>query len=948
MAITENLILHLPLDQHTEQNTIPDAAGSSLTGAIKGNTQLIPDETFGACLSFNGTQDVVEVPDNEALRFTGDMALSAWFYLTEQVNDWVRVAGKGDGEARNYGIWYHPVANQWLFQQRDAGGNYLQAHGNSGQPTVNLNKWHHLLGVREGDSCHLYVDGEKIASASGLGTPVTSDDPFLIGYAGYHSPHPGRIAQVRLYDRALSQEEILEIRQEDQTAMATFRQSHPLEFKLLEGQGQAVLYIDESPAGHQLHLNVRNTSREGIQLAGVVHTEPSEGLHHLALHFRPGTLLESSLDNIKISSDPAWRMKSVKQGDGSVIFYLLATHAPKLEAGGTHTISFTGFRAEPAHGSRGTRAELFYQNMAYEGTTAQIRGQRLTHLNIVNHLGKKSIPLHLGFFGSDTILNDAVDDNSGSANSLKLRISNALKADPENPSRPSITLKGKNAERPTKFIISFDVQQDNESIDWALCTKSQAANIEIRPAEGRVPGGQMASWAPGVGKAGDTFLLEDDVTLQAGAVLEFHITNIKSSMPAGHTNLYLHYENIPGYWDGQFVEVIEKSPLIYRSNVQGFEQVGIGTADPQAKLDVNGDIKAKGLTIDGEIWLKPENVIYVDRHVPNSASNWVKGNEKLIEFTSNYKEDPFRGQVHLYAPSAYYTNVPALTLAGNYGPGGVVGIGEPAPEAKLHIVHANQNADGNTLILGPINQSNLRLGYDAEYSWIQSHGAKPLYLNPAGNKVGINRYGADHDLDVNGTIRAQRYYDEDPNFYIDANSTSVMNVIHASIIYDREDTSFLINPSGQTILAQTFIRTQNAHGIIATNSSPGYPTIWAKNSGGGWAFYADNENALHYGHRSTIRAKDNVQTIPDALSLIRKIRGVKFNWKKSGAPDYGFIAEEIGQHIPEAVSFEGDGQYAEGMSYDHIIPFLVEAVKEQQDVIEKLKERIQELSSSSK
>lgn len=71
-----------------------------------------------------------------------------------------------------------------------------------------------------------------------------------------------------------------------------------------------------------------------------------------------------------------------------------------------------------------------------------------------------------------------------------------------------------------------------------------------------------------------------------------------------------------------------------------------------------------------------------------------------------------------------------------YGPTNT-GVGTVAPLAKLHIVNANQDANGNTLVLGPANQSNLRLGYHQNYSWVQSQGAKPLAINPLGSNVGI-------------------------------------------------------------------------------------------------------------------------------------------------------------------------------------------------------------------
>ena len=90
------------------------------------------------------------------------------------------------------------------------------------------------------------------------------------------------------------------------------------------------------------------------------------------------------------------------------------------------------------------------------------------------------------------------------------------------------------------------------------------------------------------------------------------------------------------------------------------------------------------------------------------------------------------------------------------GATGNVGIGTDNLGAKLHIAHTNQDPGGGALILGPISQSNLRLGYNQGYSWIQSHGSKPLSINAIGNNVGIGTVNPGNKLTIQGNFNESK------------------------------------------------------------------------------------------------------------------------------------------------------------------------------------------------
>ena len=89
---------------------------------------------------------------------------------------------------------------------------------------------------------------------------------------------------------------------------------------------------------------------------------------------------------------------------------------------------------------------------------------------------------------------------------------------------------------------------------------------------------------------------------------------------------------------------------------------------------------------------------------------------------------------------------------------------------------------------------------------------------------------------------------------------------------------------------------------------------------------------------SDIRLKENIAPLQNSLNRILQLRGVNFTWKSN--PEYGtrigFIAQEFEEVIPELV-FTNEVDGYKGINYAEVSAVLVEAIKEQQQMIEDLK-----------
>ncbi len=99
---------------------------------------------------------------------------------------------------------------------------------------------------------------------------------------------------------------------------------------------------------------------------------------------------------------------------------------------------------------------------------------------------------------------------------------------------------------------------------------------------------------------------------------------------------------------------------------------------------------------------------------------------------------------------------------------------------------------------------------------------------------------------------------------------------------------------------------------------------------------------------SDVRWKKQVTPLTGALDKIVKLQGVYYYWRSDEYPDLGFsnakqiglIGQDTEKIVPEVVTTDSNGY--KGISYEKLVPLLIEAVKEQQREIEELKKIIAE------
>ena len=160
------------------------------------------------CLDFDGVQAEVNIPNHSSLNpGSNGLTIEAWINTSNNASNWPMIINKTDENVDGYQLFQTKTSNKIAFQI------YINSTSYSvwGQD-INDGKWHHVVGRRNGNLVSVYKDGVETAKT------VTGANGNLSSYCGLSIANSsgggntfiGRIDEVRIWNRALSNDEILD------------------------------------------------------------------------------------------------------------------------------------------------------------------------------------------------------------------------------------------------------------------------------------------------------------------------------------------------------------------------------------------------------------------------------------------------------------------------------------------------------------------------------------------------------------------------------------------------------------------------------------------------------------------------------------------------------------------------------------------------------------------
>ena len=151
----------------------------------------------GGSIVFDGTNDFCLA--GTGLAITGNLTVAAWVRPSSFTN-----LGNIVSKSSNLGY-------RMRFQSDGSFWMYANANTITSPSTYSINNWFHTVGVFSSSGLRMYINGSLVQSNGTAFSPSYSAGSFIVGgFSSTQELFQGRIANVSVYNRALSATEVLQ------------------------------------------------------------------------------------------------------------------------------------------------------------------------------------------------------------------------------------------------------------------------------------------------------------------------------------------------------------------------------------------------------------------------------------------------------------------------------------------------------------------------------------------------------------------------------------------------------------------------------------------------------------------------------------------------------------------------------------------------------------------
>ena len=335
--------------------------------------------------------------------------------------------------------------------------------------------------------------------------------------------------------------------------------------------------------------------------------------------------------------------------------------------------------------------------------------------------------------------------------------------------------------------------------------------------------------------------------------------------------------------------------------------VGLGTTNPIALLETDGTSWLRGSTTQQGLYVNSSGLVGVGITNPLYGLH-INGTGLVSTFFGVGATNP---------NYSLYTNA-KLGVASTAYFASYVGIGTTDPRAKLDIV-----------------------GSESEFVALKLTNAGEA----ANQLVSLKFINGDPDWNTDTGAIKSKYYtggtDGDLSFWTRESGTTYQRMVInnlGSVGIGTTDPTYKLDVTGNTNVGGTATVTTLAIG--ATN--PITPLAIANlTTTAGTALVVDADGNV-YKTSSSRRFKENIADYSDDFAKILQIQPKSFNYKATGAPDIGYIAEDLDElGLSSLVIYDKLGQPS-AIKYDRISLYLLEILKKQEEKIVALSAEINE------